>query len=228
MWRLMKLELKKVHFKKYVLISALLILLSMYFVCVSLNDTSGSQDTYESTFRVIELIFAFVFIIFFSVLNSSIIISEYNNKTILIMFTYPVNRKKIIAVKLMLNTLFITASLAAGYIACCTFVVAVDKRFDLLAGEFSPSMISGWISAAALTIVAFNAWGICTFVVGMWKKSVSMTIVSSMIFVFLRQVLITATDNNHESPMLVLGLVIVTLAAVAGVFRTHSYSSLPS
>lgn len=219
MWRLMKLELKKVRFKNYVLISAISILFSMYFIFVSLNDTSTKADTFESTFRVIEMIFAFVFIILFSVLNSSLIISEYNNKTILLMFTYPVERKKIIISKLALNSLFIASSMVIGYIVCCAFVVAVDRRFDLLAGEFEVSMLYEWIGLALLTVIVFNALGLWTFAVGMWKKSVPMTIVSSIVFIFLRQIVIAATDNNRESPMIVLGIVAVTLIAMWYTFR---------
>lgn len=53
----------------------------------------------------------------------------------------------------------------------------------------------------------------------MIKKSVSMTIVSSMIFIFLRQVVITAGESHQESGGLVLIAVAITAAALWYIFR---------
>ena len=71
MERLMKLELKKIHFRKYILLSALMIALSMYFVLAELLGSSGIIRTFDNTFRSVEMIFAFEFIILFAVLNQN-------------------------------------------------------------------------------------------------------------------------------------------------------------
>ena len=42
MAHLMKLELKKIHFLRYIFISIAAIILSMFFVFVALNDTSDN------------------------------------------------------------------------------------------------------------------------------------------------------------------------------------------
>lgn len=213
MERLMKLELKKVHFGKYILLSALMIVLSMYFVFVALYDSSGTARTYDNTFRTVEMIFAFVFIIFFAVLVSALVISEYNNRTILLMFTYPVDKKKVILSKLMVVTLFITASMIVGYVFCGLFIVGIDRRFDLLEGEFTVAVFRNWIIQAAVTLLVFDCLGLWTFAAGMVKKSVTVTIVSSMVFIFLRQIVITASENQRES----IGVVLVTVGITAAV-----------
>ena len=184
MMHLMRLELKKIHFKKYIFFSALAIVLSMYFVFVSLYDTSEHVRTFENTFQTVELIFAFIFVIFFSVLNAAIVISEYNNKTILSMFTYPIDKKKMVTAKLLLITIFMAVSMLIGYAACSLFIIGIDKRFDLLDGEFSFTVLENLIYGTLATTIVFCCLGLWTFAVGMIKKSVSMTIVSSMIFIF--------------------------------------------
>lgn len=219
MTHLMRLELKKIHFKKYIFFSVLTIILSMYFVFVSLYDTSEHVRTFENTFRTVEMIFAFIFVIFFSVLNAAIVISEYNNKTILLMFTYPVVKKKMVTAKLLLITVFMAVSMLAGYAACSLFIIGIDKRFDLLDGDFSFMVLENWIYGALATTVVFCCLGLWTFAVGMIKKSVSMTIVSSMIFIFLRQVVMTAGESHQESGGLVLIAVAITAAALGYIFR---------
>lgn len=159
MTHLMRLELKKIHFKKYIFFSVLTIILSMYFVFVSLYDTSEHVRTFENTFRTVEMIFAFIFVIFFSVLNAAIVISEYNNKTILLMFTYPVDKKKMVTAKLLLITVFMAVSMLIGYAVCSLFIVGIDKRFDLLDGDFSFMVLENWIYGALATTVVFCCLG---------------------------------------------------------------------
>lgn len=214
MEHLMKLELKKIHFKNYILLSALMIALSMFFVFVSLNDTSEHVRTFENTFRTVEMIFAFAFIILFSVLNSALVISEYNNRTILLMFTYPVDKKKVIAAKILIITLFISVSMIVGYILCSFFIVGIDRRFDLLEGEFSASVLKGWTLRAIVTIIVFCCLGFWTLAAGMIRKSVVVTVVSSIVFIFLRQIVIASSKSQQENIWVVLITAGITAAAM--------------
>ena len=68
MIRLMKLELKKVGLKKYVLFSIVGIFISMFFLFVGLNDSSTIKSSYEIAFSTVGLIFCFYYIPLFSVL----------------------------------------------------------------------------------------------------------------------------------------------------------------
>lgn len=116
MMHLMKLELRKVGLKKYIMIAIAGILISMYFLLVGLNDSSTVRDSYETAFTMVGMIFCFYYVTLFSVLVSSYIVNEYNHKTILILFSYPIGHKKLMAAKLLLITLLVTVSMTIGYI----------------------------------------------------------------------------------------------------------------
>ncbi|MCM1144495.1 MAG: ABC transporter permease [Blautia sp.] len=219
MKHLMRLELKKIHFLRYILISAAAILFAIFFIFVALNDSAGSKDTFDRAFRVVQMIFVFVYVIFFAVLVSALVISEYNHKTILLMFTYPIDRKKLIAAKLLLITLFIAVSVLVGYVCCALFIVGVDSRLDWIAGEFSLEVLKNWISAAFSSTVVFCCLGLWSFVAGMIKKSVTVTIVSSVIFIYLRQIVIAASENYQESIWVVLGAAAISAFALQYTFR---------
>lgn len=214
MAHLLRLELKKIRLRNYIFIVLAAILFGMFFITVALHDSSESAHTFPEAFRVVEMIFAFVFVIFFSVLNSQIIISEYNNKTILILFTYPVDRKKIILSKLILITLFEAFSMLLGYLICGLFIVAVDYRFDWVAGTFQLSMLYNWISRALSTTIIFCSLGLWTFTAGMWKKSVPVTIVSSVLFIYVRQIAVASTENYQETVWMILAAVAIALAGI--------------
>lgn len=57
MTHLMRLELKKVGLKKYVIFSMIGIFISMYFLFVGLNDSSTIKSNYETAFSTVGMIF---------------------------------------------------------------------------------------------------------------------------------------------------------------------------
>lgn len=218
MRHLMKLELRKTPFLRYVLISAAAIILDMFFVFVALNDSSDSARTFADTFRTVQMIFAFVYVIFFAVLVSALVISEYNNKTILIMFTYPVDRKKVIISKLFIIILFMAASMIIGYLCSSLFIIGVDRQFDLIEGEFSIEVLKNWIFAAIFSTIVFCCLGLWSFAAGMIKKSVTVTIVSSVIFIYLRQIVIATSETYQENVWMVLAVLMLSFLALRYTF----------
>ncbi|MCJ0222489.1 ABC transporter permease subunit [Clostridioides difficile] len=214
MIHLMKLELKKVGLKRYFLFSILGIFLCMFFVFTGLNDKSTSIYDYDVTFRTISLVFCFYYIILFAVLNVAYIINEYTNKTILILFSYPLDRKKLILSKLLLITTLMISSMIVGYICCFTFVVVLDKYFNLVIGDFHISILSYWIPGAIKNIIVFCSLGIWTFVVGMIRKSIPVTLVSSIIFINLRQFILAGTNTTQDSLISVFIIVGITVIGI--------------
>ncbi len=214
MIHLMKLELKKVGLKKYVLFSIAGIFISMFFLFVGLNDSSTIKSSYETAFSTVGLIFCFYYIILFSVLVAAYIINEYNHKTILVMFSYPIDRRKLMIAKLLLITLLVMLSMIVGYICCGTFIVMADRCCELIEGEFKISVLFHWIPTALKAIITFCTFGIGTFVIGMIKKSVPMTIISAMVFCYLRQFYIAGMDLYEENWLFVIGVVVITMIGV--------------
>lgn len=170
MIHLMKLEMQKIGLKKYVLYSLVGIIVSMFFVFVGLNDSTTGKYSYETAFTMVGLMFCFYYIILFSVMVVTYIVNEYNHKTILVMFSYPVDRRKLILAKLLLITLLVATSMIIGYICCGAFLVLVDKYLGLIRGDFEVSVLFSWLPTALKSVITFSAFGVGTFVVGMIKK----------------------------------------------------------
>jgi ABC-type transport system involved in multi-copper enzyme maturation permease subunit len=104
MLQLMKLEMKKFKFGWYVkgaltaniIITALFI--SMNYIQEVEKDVIMTNS--EEAFLLIGAMVRATFIVFAAVLLAQLVIEEYKNKTIMLMFSYPIKRKKIIASKL--------------------------------------------------------------------------------------------------------------------------------
>lgn len=204
MMHLLRLECKKYKIHWTLLWSALLITGCILFITVSLLDSAydpaQTKDSFDSTFKVIGLLLSFTFLIYSSILTSKIIIGEYNNKTINILFTYPVNRRLLILGKLLIVMAITSISVAIGYVCCCSYLYIVDKQWNLLEGSFQAAYIAEWMRSAAVSTIVCAILSVWPFLIGMMKKSVPATIVSSLLVVIIRQILITSgNDIRTES-----------------------------
>lgn len=223
MAHLIKLELKKIGIARNVIFLVAAILFSILFITISLwdsmTDPEQTKDTFESTYLVIGLLMSFIFLVYSSVLTARLVIGEYNQRTITIMFSYPLNRAKLIASKLTIIMIYTAISMAIGYVCCSGYIVFVDRFFDMLEGTFQPSMLQTWIPMAITTVIVCTVLSLWPFIIGMIRKSVPTTIVTSLIVIVFRQVIISKNATYHESILQILLVAIVTLVAALFIFK---------
>lgn len=129
MAHLIKLELKKFGIARNIIFMLAAILFSILFITISLwdsmTDPEQVKDTFESTYLVIGLLMSFIFLVYSSVLTAKLVIGEYNQKTITIMFSYPLNRTKLIVSKLIIIMTYTAISMTVGYVCCSGYIILV-------------------------------------------------------------------------------------------------------
>lgn len=223
MAHLLKLELRKFRITRNIVFTFVAILFSILFMTVSLvdsmTDPEQTKDTFESMFTVVGLLMSFIFLVYSSVLTARLVIGEYNQGTITIMFSYPLNRKHLIASKLIIIMAYTAISMVVGYLLCSVYLIVADRTFDMLEGAFQFAMLQTWIPTAAITVVACMILSLWPFFIGMMRKSVPATIVTSLIVIVFRQVIISKNATNQESPLQVLLVAVATFIMALFVFK---------
>lgn len=223
MAHLIHLELKKFRVARNILFAFAAILFSIFFISVSLVDSMAdpeqTKDTFESTFMVIGLLMSFIFLVYSSVLTARLVIGEYSQGTITIMFSYPLNRQQLIASKLIIILIYTAISMAMGYLLCGGYIIAADKIFDMLEGTFQIALLQTWIPTAIGSIVVCMILALWPFIIGMLRKSVPATIITSVIVIVLRQVVIAKNSTNQETTLQILLLAMITFAFCLLVFQ---------
>ncbi|XCP86993.1 ABC transporter permease [Roseburia hominis] len=223
MAHLIKLELKKFGITRNIIVTLAAILFSILFITVSLvdsmKDPEQTKDTFESTFLVIGLLMSFIFIVYSSVLTARLIIGEYNQRTITIMFSYPLNRRQLIASKLIIIMVYTAISITIGYICCSGYIILADKYFDMLDGVFQISFFQIWIPMAVITVIVCTILSLWPFIIGMIRKSVPATIVTSLFVIVFRQVIISKNASNQESWLQIFLVVVITFATALFIFK---------
>ncbi|TQR20511.1 ABC transporter permease [Psychrobacillus vulpis] len=199
MLKIIKLEWKKNRLTSY--FKGLAICIVGIFVAVALMSL-GSQKgndpmfpNYEEFMSLTNILIRIVFIIFSSVILSRIVIDEYKSNTIQVLFTYPLQRKKIIQSKLSIVFGFCFFSIIIS-----TLIINISVFFlNPIMGFFeAPVSISEIITTVPTTFInAFMIAGVSLIPLyfGMRKKSTATTITSAVLIGFL----INATVSNGGS-----------------------------
>lgn len=187
MLNLIKLEIKK--FKLGGIIKGFLIatLCITAVICLPVLTPKSTDKPYNDFGDIVMMIDTFVrvvFIIYGSAMISKLVISEFKNKTINLMFMYPINRKKIVASKLIIVSMFTFMSIIIGNIIVALSMFLLNKYINFVSVATS-QVICRNIIPILLNAVASSGIVLIPLLFGMWKKTTTSTIVSGVILTSL-------------------------------------------
>lgn len=195
MFKLIKLEWKKNNIRKYIIGTIIMAIFLGAFVFVLAflgiaNDPDGTLDAAPGTDVIsapIELFTSMVFLIYTSVMLASFIVSAYKNKTMNLMFSYPIKRQKILASQMIAVWSFNFAALTLTKLAIylCVFLGTkfMQSSFTI---DFSIISLSFYIQLILKSVVIVSMSFIALFV-GIAMKSSKATIITSFLLIFLTQ-----------------------------------------
>ncbi|MEC2945190.1 ABC transporter permease [Bacillus cereus] len=224
MLRLMKLELKKFKFGWYVrgaVIANIIILALLIFVSfiAQIEGDSEIRDP-QMILLMASTVVRATFIIFGSVLIARLIIDEYKNKTILLMFSYPINRKKMMASKLAITAIVTFITVIVSNILVVGIFFGIDSYFSILPHSFTvDQLVQEGIKLVPLAI-ATAGMSLIPLYFGMRKRSVPTTIVSSLIVVAI------AMNSNPAFPTATLFPLQLALAAIGAVIAYYGIKNI--
>ncbi|MBC1353742.1 hypothetical protein HB837_15115 [Listeria innocua] len=208
MKKLVAIELKKMALNKYVrhAIIANIVIACLVFMTTVLTSMGGEGVPQMAVTTVIDSLVKSTFIVWESVLIANFIIEEFRSKTILILFSYPLDRKKAIISKLLIIFSVIFISMFASQL--------IQNALFFTLNQFLPvinySVTASEITVILLTTITSILLGMLPLYVGMVNKSTVTTVVSSILIVSL-----TVSSGGQDGSGLITVLpVSVTMAAV--------------
>ena len=182
MLNLIRLEFMK--FKLWSIIRGALIAICILSICISLIlwDEAGVNG-YNQTFAIIDTFSRGVFMIFGASLITRFIIQEFQEKTMTVMFMYPINRKKMMFVKMFIIICFTLGFIMISDLVIFGVVYIFNLYHPVITGSLTvPILIQ---NALKLFMNALAATGISLIPIyfGMRKYSVRTTFVSAIVIV---------------------------------------------
>ncbi|MED1408994.1 MULTISPECIES: ABC transporter permease [Bacillus] len=212
MLRLMKLELKKFKLGWYVkgAIIANITILALLILAGFVAQIEGDPEIRDpqAILSMASVSVRGTFIIFGGVLIAKLIIDEYKNKTILLMFSYPINRKKMMISKLAITATLTFITVILSNILVVGIFFGIDSYFSILPNPFTvDQLIQEGVNLVPLAIATAGI-SLIPLYFGMRKHSVPTTIVSSII------VVIIAINNQPIFPIATFLPLQFTFAAI--------------
>ena len=224
MLKLIRLEWKKNRIGKDVR-NAVILALCLGFFVYSVEFFGITDEIPEANSigisAFIELLTNMSFIVFCGAMLASYIVGAYKNKTLNLMFSYPIKRQKILLSKMLAVWIFDFAALALtklfvyGCIQAGSLFMTSSFRIDF--NMTQPSFYITLLIRSAVTVtVAFIA-----LFIGLTMKSSKAAVVSSFVLVFLTQGNIGALTLRENGAFLGMLMVVSLAFAVLSVCKAE-------
>lgn len=212
----MRLEVRRIPLKTYInvgFVASVLLLCFLYFASFVANATGDVQfQRYDNILLLATTLYMMVFSVLAAVMYAKYVVHEYGSKQLLLLFSYPIARKKIALSKLAVVTSFITLSMIAGYIPPILIYSLTELLFPIVSDEISLQFILSSLKLLAIILIGVNGISLIAMRFGFIKKSVSTTIVTSFVLCGLVGNAVIVSFNND---MALIGLsILIILAAI--------------
>ncbi|MEH7502254.1 ABC transporter permease [Neobacillus drentensis] len=204
MIKLIKLELRRNNIRTYVIASiiiAIFMLGFLYLFAYAPKLEPNDKDLeiflgYNNLIPLFEVLNMAAFCVLSAVMYSKLIIEDYSGKRPILLFSYPISRKKILFSKLSIVSFFTIFSMIISNLIIFLIFGITEKFMNLVGQEFTVAIM---LQAIKITVVmAFIAAsiGMIATGIGFIKKSVPTSIVSSVILASLMCNIVASTTSN--------------------------------
>jgi ABC-type transport system involved in multi-copper enzyme maturation permease subunit len=151
------------------------------------------------------------FCILSAVMHSRFVIEEYRGSKAILLFSYPVSRKKVFLSKLALVSITTIIGLIVSDLIVFSVFLGTESVFSLVGDKVTSSLLVQLIILTFVASALAVAIGVISMAIGFQKKSSQITVVSAVVLV---AVFCSMISNIGASGVLAVAIGIVLLIAV--------------
>jgi len=215
MLKLMKLELKRFKLKGYMMgFGICTFFISLFMILMSFGPKFDGDliiENYEMMFMMMSTFIRAVFMVYAGVLIANLIVSEFKDKSITLLFLYPVPRKKLLAAKLLIVVILTYLAMLLSYIIVGSILVTVTQITELVPDSLTFDLIQKSTIGFIYSALAATGMSLISLLFGMRKKSTVATIVSSVILVLI----VCSNNMGYSLDQIIIIPIILALIGVS-------------
>ncbi|MEG0450409.1 MAG: ABC transporter permease [Lysinibacillus sp.] len=197
MLKLMKLEWKKHQLASYFKVVAICIVAIFSAVGLMVWGSKADSDLmftdYSGYMTLTNIFIRITFTILSAVILSRLVIDEYKNKTIQLLFTYPLQRKRLMQAKLLIVFLFCFFSMVITTFSISLLVFILNPMIGFFEVPVSLGDIIATVPSTFINSIMIAGVSLIPLYFGMRKKSTPATITSAIL---IGSVLNSSTSNG--------------------------------
>lgn len=222
MQKLIKLEMKKHKIAGYwkgvvitnIVIAALVGMMVFGGQMAGENLFEGTDLTLMSLNNTI--LYA-TFIVFSAVVLAQVVIEEYRNKTIQLLFTYPLARKKLMQAKLIIVFSFSVVSVIFSSIFQYLIFSVLNPLLHLSPESITPGVMVNHLPEILFSALAIAGIGLIPLFFGMLNKSTVTTITSGVVIAAI------LSNNSGQGSLFEFAALQVSLSLIGIIIGLLSY-----
>ncbi|MEC2075826.1 ABC transporter permease [Metabacillus fastidiosus] len=216
MIKMIKLELRRNNIRTYVIASiviAVVMLGFLYLFAYAPKLEPNDKDLeiflgYNNLIPLFGVLNMAAFCVLSAVMYSKFIIEDYSGKRPILLFSYPISRKKILFSKLSVVSIFtIFSMIMSNFIIFLIFGIT-EQSMNLASEEFTVAIMLQAIKITVVMAIIAASIGIIAMSIGFIKKSVPTTIVSAVLLASL-MCNIVANTTSSMTFMYIFSLIMV-------------------
>ena len=231
MIKLLKLELKKQNIRTYIISSIIVSIVMLGFLFlfayapqIDSNDKDLSFFAgYKNIISLFSMFNMFVFAVLGSVMYSKFIVEDYMDNKLILLFSYPIPRKKVLLSKIMLIGGFVILAMILSLLFNFVTFISLDYFLKWMNDSFSMAFFVELIEKSILMTISAFCVSFFACALGFIKKSVPTTIVSAMI---LSSMLSNSGVSNNKSLIYIFAIILICLTVGSFVYLLHKVQKM--
>ncbi|MDE5696569.1 MAG: ABC transporter permease [Lachnospiraceae bacterium] len=229
MMKLIRLEWKKNNVLKYIRNAVITTAVIAILIVMMAGELVRSADEIDAVYlygkgilgTTVELFVHMVYIVFTGIMLASFIVSAYAKKTMHLMFSYPINRKKILLSQMAAVWIFNFLAMIVSKLSIYMILVLTSSFTEISTVDISFGELSFWLDillgSAVMVSISYIALPI-----GVQLKSSKATIIASVIIVCLTQGNVGSVRLVNNIPFIVILFVISILSVYLSVCNVET------
>lgn len=217
----MKLELRRINLTTYVwlsIIACMVLIGFIYFVAI-IAKVENEPDFQNYT--NIYLFTSIISMIFFSILSTTMysrfVIDEYTGKKMILLFSYPINRKTILLSKIAVVVVFSTVSMMASNIPPIVIFSITESISPIVNDTLTLELLFSIIKTIIILSISMNGIALIAMRIGFINKSIPSTIITALVLCAIFGNAVIGSFGNSSLSLVLLGITIT-----AGIFVTFN------
>ena len=230
---LIRLELKKNKINIYIIASLIIAITMLGFLFLfayapMLEPNDKDRAIFSGYNNLIPLFGVFnmaVFCVMSAVMYSKFVIEDYSGKRPILLFSYPVSRKKIILSKLSVVCGFTIISMVISNIIVFLTFGITEKFIHLVGRDFTFSIMLQVIESTLVMSFIAASIGVVAVGIGFIKKSVPTTIVSSVLIASLMCNIVVNVTLSRIT-MYVVAVIMILIGIIFSIFLIKKVNAM--
>ncbi|QTL52386.1 MULTISPECIES: ABC transporter permease [Priestia] len=233
MIKLIKLELRRNNIRTYVIASimiAIVMLGFLYLFAYAPKLEPNDKDLeiflgYNNLIPLFGVLNMAAFCVLSAVMYSKFIIEDYSGNRPVLLFSYPISRKKILFSKLSVVSIFTIISMIISNLIIFLIFGITEKTMHLVSGGFTAAIMLQAIKITVVMAIIAACIGIIATGIGFIKKSVPTTIVSAVLLASLMCNIVVNTTSSITF-MYIFSLIMIFVGIIFSVNLIHKVNHM--